>query len=622
LSNKLNELGTPLKSEREWKPILVLSITVTICYFVTLRFIFPGYFNPVYPWHFDNYGYYNMANWPMTWEKLIHSSRFVVLIITSILGLFNFKLFAVGLILISLVGILLTIILVRQITGSPYVWPVIIVYLINVFSHPYFYFNYAYDIYDSVSYIFLITILISWNVYNRSENKMMLLLISFLTFLCLLSKETYAPSLLLFWSYQMIFSKRRREAVGLFITTIVVLVFSVYHSKVISKSPFINTSAGESDAYYISYDFTSIIHIFMIYLRDWSNIYVFLIIALILIFAIRKKLFWKEILLFVGMGLATYLPYCLLPNHIFPMYTWLSVPLSYCAILFVQPLLTRMPLDGFSIKGRRLQKKLAVVLFTLLLLLLSYGGLKVYYAHEYPGTSYNLLQEEINRNILNNFENIKKNVQPGDKVLITGLTSPYHPFLNGEFITGYFNRALLIEWTIAVVEESRVTSEENYARKIVPPEKFQDYDKVIAFDGLGRLMKIYNKQAIIHLKTSEATSEITDMEAMQFTGLAELRSNIKQNPNDSLSLMKAGVIYQEAGKINKSEYFLQRAVEIEKNSAIPNPYPFFYLGKVYEQKNQMAEALEMYSKSIEYDTSNNPFFMKAKQRAEEQLKSK
>ena len=558
----------------------------------------------------------------MTWEKLIHSSRFVVLIITSILGLFNFKLFAVGLILISLVGILLTIILVRQITGSPYVWPVIIVYLINVFSHPYFYFNYAYDIYDSVSYIFLITILISWNVYNRSENKMMLLLISFLTFLCLLSKETYAPSLLLFWSYQMIFSKRRREAVGLFITTIVVLVFSVYHSKVISKSPFINTSAGESDAYYISYDFTSIIHIFMIYLRDWSNIYVFLIIALILIFAIRKKLFWKEILLFVGMGLATYLPYCLLPNHIFPMYTWLSVPLSYCAILFVQPLLTRMPLDGFSIKGRRLQKKLAVVLFTLLLLLLSYGGLKVYYAHEYPGTSYNLLQEEINRNILNNFENIKKNVQPGDKVLITGLTSPYHPFLNGEFITGYFNRALLIEWTIAVVEESRVTSEENYARKIVPPEKFQDYDKVIAFDGLGRLMKIYNKQAIIHLKTSEATSEITDMEAMQFTGLAELRSNIKQNPNDSLSLMKAGVIYQEAGKINKSEYFLQRAVEIEKNSAIPNPYPFFYLGKVYEQKNQMAEALEMYSKSIEYDTSNNPFFMKAKQRAEEQLKSK
>lgn len=616
----MNNTNPLTETKNRWiKDLFLVGSLTVVCYFITLRFIYPGFFHPLAPWHEDNYGYYTMVSGEQKWDSLINESRFVVLIVLGLFSSLSFDGFNLCLIGISLLGIALTVYLIKQITKINFSWPIVIIYLINIFAHPAFYFNYTFDIFDTISYIFLVLIMISWYKYNRLENKIIFFGMSVLPFLCLLSKETFTISLLLFWLFQVIFSNKKKASTIQFVISIIASVVSIIHSN--EHSGFVDPNANAASPYFISTDPASIAHVMLVYLKEWVNVGFLVIVIFSLVLCWLLKSYIKESILFILMGLSAYLPYSVLPNHVFSFYSWLSVPLSYCAVLFIHPsVIDRFKSLEFPFRSWKLNSNVVRYSFYVLIVLMTILGLKLNSAYSYNDNSFNLLQQKINANVLNNFKIINDNVKPGDKVLVTGLYSPYNAFTDPTFILETFNRYKDVDWTLATLNEEESMSQDGFTKKKITATDLGSFDKIFCFNEMGQLIRIMDRTQINQINKDNSGSEITDMDVLLYPKLGDLRKELEHDPSNSAYLMEVGQVYMDNGLLDKAESFFKSSISSElEHSDSPNPYPFFFLGNVYELEKKLDDALNAYKKSVEYDSSGNPFFEEAVKRLEDKI---
>jgi len=588
-----------------WKEPFVLLAVVFGVYFLTLRFIFPGYFNPTTPFHSDFYMFYSASS-NETLSTLFMLPRFVGMFVRDIVGIFGMKGTIVFLIMLNAVNITLTILLIKAAAKIKLYWPAVVLYLFLIFSHPGFYIKYSYDFFDAIAYCFAVSAMYFWYKNRENIKYKQLSVITLFVFLSLFAKETYFVPLCIFWCFQYFFAnKKQRQSAGIMLgATIALFALSIVHSHLVN-SAWVNIGGGKHDSYFIDMHPSSIIGMYVYYLKMWGNIGVAGLVALSLLISLVSKEHLKEKLLFLIVGLSTYIPYSLLPNHKFACYFWLAVPLSYGVILFINPDPVKSMIKKLGSNDGKLLKHILVafIVVTVFFSILAFKQFNDSYKD--PGLQWTLMQENINRNMLANFPFIKDAIAPSDKVLLTGLTFPFHPFVNPNYIDTYFGNSQNVKWVVAIYdkpnEDTSIGSIEFLGVGKIDVSK---YDKIFAFDAEGKLVRKTEKNRIEANDTDP--NSISENELILYPELNKYTVDFLKN-NDWNSYMIIGNTLAGAYP-NRGEYFLNKAIQFSKET---NSYPYYYMGKVLEKLNRNEDALYNYNKAVELDKSKNKDFLSA-----------
>ncbi len=619
-----------MESFKSWlynKSLSAIFCVTAVVYYLSLRFIFPGYFKPLVPWHKDSFGYFSDFDEPLTFWSMFSTPRFVGGTLDAAISQLGMGGFTAVMAIISLFSISLTIYLITLIANRKINWFFIVVYLLLVFINPWFYFNYVYDIYDTFAYLFLILAFVSWYLYLKNENsgRGYLIAIIIFTILSLFSKETYFPTFALFWIFQCVFGvKKRRSAIYVTIITFVFMILSILHNKLVT-SPFVDVDASTTAPYYIDLSIGSLFHVFLFYLHNFANLGSAIIVGISLILVLVLKIKWKEAVLFFAMGLSTYAPYIILPNHIFPIYSWLAVPLSYCVLLLLGTEVSKyMRISRYSFKFN------TILVPIILILCFFTTSLYINKGYNNETVKWALLQEKINRNTLHAFDYMKTAIKPGDKVLISGLYTPNNPFLIPTFVINNFGKELYIDWTIAVANIAWSDKAKNpalaspYRSVEVKDIKVTDYDKIFVFNNEGILMNELTRDDVIS-QQKQTDDVISYQDLILFPELADFQKKYTENPKDPSTLMNIGIMYFNNNMFDRAEtYFKKSITMMDEQPLIPaNPYPYFFLGNIYEQqKHDLVEAEKFYAKAIELDNpqAKNVNFEEALKRVQENRK--
>ncbi len=597
-----------------WRDFFTLSLIIFGVYFITLRFIFPGYFNPLIPFHSDFYMFYP-ASPHETLNSLFMSPRFVGIFVRDIVGMFGMKSTIIFLITLNSINIALTILLAKAVTKMKLYWPAIILYLFLIFSHPGFYIKYSYDFFDALAYFFTVLTMYLWYKNGEMiENKYLLILV-LVTFLGLFSKETYFVPLLIFWCYQCFFinKKQKQSAFVMLGATVIIFILSILHSHFVN-SAWVNIGSSRIDSYFIDAQPSSIIETYLYYLKMWGNFGIIGMVAIVAVVSIVSKRYFKEVLLFLIIGLSTYVPYSLLPNHKFACYFWLAVPLSYSVILFINPDMIRLTAKKINDSSGKLYKG-ALAFFVLLIIFFGIIAFKQFNdAYNDAGLQWTLLQESINQNMLANFPYIKNNISPSDKVLLTGLTFPFHPFAYPNYVDSYFGDSQNMKWTVAVYDDANKDKNIGSIEFVnVKKIDISKYEKIFVFDSNGKLIKM-TAGGKVDLSVSDQ-GVISQNDVILYPELNNY-TGVSLKNDDWNSYMLVGNILANIDP-SRGEYFLNKSIQFSKET---NPYPYYFMGKLMEKLHRNEDALYNYSKAVELDSEKTIKFTAAVKRVKKILK--
>ena len=97
--------------------------------------------------------------------------------------------------------------------------------------------------------------------------------------------------------------------------------------------------------------------------------------------------------------------------------------------------------------------------------------------------------------------------------------------------------------------------------------------------------------------TQDRPDEITDRDIIFIPALAALRAEKGklEFPDNRYVLLYIGTNYQSSGYDAKAAYFLQQSLLAMKKANDNNPYADYFMGRVYEKQNKLAEARQAYA---------------------------
>jgi hypothetical protein len=495
---------------KSWKKITLLIAVISFCYFISLKFIFPGYFDPLIPHHPDYFYTYGGFS-AMSWMNIFSYPRPIGFLALKIMGVLGMKGVIIFLIFFSFLNILLTIIFVKKISNLKIYWPILIFYLFLIFSHPGFYFNYTYDFFDAVAYFFAILAIVYWLKMGENLKPIHFVFISILMGLSFFSKETYIVAILIFFAWHIAFKKDkiRRNAAIMILISVGITVAVLMQSR-ISQSIWVNFASNADNPYFINLNPRSLLETFYFYMSGWANTGVWSIIIISFLIIAANKKYIKEFLLILFMGLAIYVPYSILPNHKYGYYFWLGVPLSYAVILLLQPAMIK------DILAKIANKKIDTLINTMIVaafVILSLFSLRNDNQQTQSSVwAWAAQQEKNNKVILSNFPFLKNNIKENSHVLITGMNFETSPFScqddhmdvyfdkKNDFIDNYFGKNH--SWTI--FEYGKYVPKRCGSISYTNDDNLNlnDYDLIFIFGSDGRLMRKVNKDEVTALENS------------------------------------------------------------------------------------------------------------------------
>ncbi|MEO6315840.1 MAG: hypothetical protein ABIU63_02245 [Chitinophagaceae bacterium] len=468
--------------------VVILATLALLVHAIVLKFIFPGYYSPLYPHHSDFYIAPAMANSPGSFfqYKYLGYSRPLGMFFLKIIGHLGVH----GTILFTIINVAvncsLTALLFRHLLGTLFGWPFIglfCVYCLVLFCQPYFYTFYTQDLFAHLSYLFLLLGSILFYKF-RDRNSVAacaaLLTCAVCAFLC---KETYALSALFIAFGWLLYYWRRslRKAIyplAIITTTLVaVLVFNI-----LIKSVFINLkNTLATNPYYIKTTIPSIYNEMARYAGEGLNVASWLFIATSVFagFLFVKYNNRSAGYLLAGCIIAAFLswiPNALIPNHHHGGYSFNGAYLLYLPVFSI-PLIVQLR-TVYLIPGY------ALLAFCLVSPFLN--------AKEYAKQWWILEQESNQRNLLYSLARLMRELQPaGDAqaILITGLTMPFYPFHHPNSLKSYANSKYAV---YDVVNYSiTVPGQRDDGVKFVRPldVKVGDYAAVWMFAANGSILK-------------------------------------------------------------------------------------------------------------------------------------
>ena len=485
-----------LKSDRNrfWYTFIFLVLIAFLAHFIVLRFFFPHYYSPLYPHHSDFYyppAFAHDLSGAYAFRRLATWPRPVYLIFDKLIGYFGFNGSVACVIVFVFADCALAALLIKRVlkleANGPF-FVLFFLYCYLLFSQPYFYTFYAQDVGAQLSFFFLLAG--SHFYYWMRDKNWILAGLGLLLFcvLAFLSKETYALSagiLTLAWFF---YSRKNKPLIKALIPGLVVLVsiLILFLYNMTTKSVFTNVKAGGDEPYHIDLGVRSVVKEWLAYARESLNAANILLVLLLgyLFFKDRNK--YRNELLFIIAGcvagaLISWLPNAVLPNHHFKGYSFNGNYLLYLPLVAV-------PILWSGKKGKNF-------VFAAILLLCLASPFLNRNKYKDPYNSWVLVQETTQRNFLTTVDSLMRTLTPPSdipsKILIRGLTFPFHPFSHPEAIRAFPNARLAFFDVVDYNNNFPKGTREDLVKFVTLKDGLQPvYRQKWVFNDMGKLVSV------------------------------------------------------------------------------------------------------------------------------------
>jgi peptidoglycan/LPS O-acetylase OafA/YrhL len=420
------------------KPVMILGLLglAWIMHFIALYFIFPGHYHPLSFHHSDfyipaafayalsdAYSYINLLNWPRPLFMWFYK-------FTGYFGHAGSVAWVVGIVFSNCV---LTALLFKRalvLKNDLTFYAFFALYCFVLFTQPYFYTFYSQDIGSQLSYLLLLSgIFIFYLCYEGSLIGAALALFS-CSACAFLIKETYILSISFIVFCWFVFNLRKdlikalAPGVAVFIAAVIAAVVNLR-----TKSVFVNVDAGLGSDYHISLDILSILKELSRYGRE--GITPILVIALGLIAFFMYKQYKNKILMAgffmcVVFAILAWLPNALLPFHHYQGYSFNGLYVCFATLFFVVKMAQ--------------EQKLSKPVFWVIIMVLLISPASSIKKYKDDRNQWVLAMERIQTNMLTGFRQATEQLLEQDHpvtVLITGISSPFHPFIFPESIRSF-----------------------------------------------------------------------------------------------------------------------------------------------------------------------------------------
>ena len=576
-------------------------LVVLLAYWIALEFIYPGYFDPLWPNHTDYYMPLAVSNYGVGPLSFLGWPRPIGMMFLWLLGMFGLHgsiLFVVLTVLVNIAG---TSMLVRRVFGVPDGWKFlcgVFAVSFSAFILPSFYSFYTHDTFAHASYALLLAGGWLWWSCRNEWSATKIISVFVIALLAFLTKETFGVAAV-FMSLMVCF-----RATGKFerfypcIAVCAALVIALVYSVAIG-SQFVNVAANSvADPYRINISPVSIVVEWFRYAREgmgWVGLFGVLVSAsALLVFSKSFDSLKSSYFVLLAAGFLVWLPNSLLPNHHYAGYAWSAVYLVMAPVAVAAALL----------ESRVISTALLAVIV----------GASVVYGNtsrnKYDEGEWVRTQENTQKNLVRGLELNISQVPVGGatkRVLVTGLSFPFSPF-EQPLSLKYFDQGRHIVYSVMEYGPSKGVAPTDFVRFVKAGDVvIGDYMQIWGFNKDG-------ERAFVELNPGRFVENISkglgsDIDAKILLLYPALRSelldgngNIQgQVMGDGYKLLKIGQELMDYGDALDAEYFLGKA-----STLLPdNPYPSFFLGKVAQQKGDLKLAEKYYREAVDLQGGGN-----------------
>jgi hypothetical protein len=538
-------LATPPKNNvGTWWHVAAAAVLTLAIYWICLRFLFPGYFAPLSPFHMDFYEYAGAAYKDFL-RLLLHYPRPAAYAAMKLLGAWGLNHLMAGGVLIALANVVLTIRLFGSTTGTtPRILPIsAAAYLVLLFAHPDFYFEHRHDLPAELSYLFLVVSLLAWIAFARgpaSRAMRVLPICAAVVFAVLFAfaKETYFVSAALLVFAMAVTDRPRRNRHLTFLAILALCeAASVLWTRHV-RGPFVNMEAGTASSYHVSLSPASLLHTGGFYVAHLFNPAILLLCVLALWVAAQRREWLILSIAWMLAGLAALAPHAMLPNHQFEEYAWAAAPLLLAPLLL---------LDQPGGSRRSIAIRLAGLAVLTVLAIAGPGGYTSNYGNE---TLTWMVGQERKSAALNRSLSVLAEAPRPSRILVAGLEDftavPWH---NPDYIRLTFGTDRF--WTILVEPSVQLRRSSRWLRFVEPSEvRLTDFDYVASYQEDGNLTSFRDGRTLM------AT---TPPDEVLVPELTPLESGAQAHPMESYRWLKCADTAIDWGLWTKAAEFLDKA---------------------------------------------------------------
>ncbi len=538
-------------------------------YFLALRFLMPGYFSPLAPFHLDFYDYTGMAGVP--WAGVFRYPRVVTFALFKILGNWGVPPLMGAGIGVALAGVVLVLLFTER------VWPVSRrcslmaagLYLALLFTHPQFYVEHRHDMPAMFSLLFLMLALHAWLSWLKHSSVMALAA----SLLCVLAfgftKESFFLSaIVLTVPLFALYPSRRLQTAGFLAFCIAVEIISIVYSNS-QSSPFVDTAAAAASPYHIDVHVTSVTRIAFIYLQELLQRPALALIPVVLALTIRFRVDALVAGSLLLAGLAALGPISLLPNHVFPEYAWLAAPFVFA------------PVARLAVPVGRSKMQIAGLLLVAFIFVRYESRSRKVFRGE---MQWFLEQEAIGRNLWASLERVDASTRKANQILITGLDTPFPPWASGGFTRWRFDGRRY--WCLVYPKDLSAKNSRNVRFSMPSQADLTHADKMLMFDASGRLKDLLSADQIRRRFRSPI-----DL-------VTELTSQTLRRPDEidtAPELVQAGDRLMQWSLANEAIPYYERAVSI---THAEDADVLFRLGRAEGRAGKFTQAAEHINAAI------------------------
>lgn len=464
--------------------ILIFLILAVIAYFLSLL-IFPGYISPLAIHHSDTYGYVGLSSGQSLgrnfYTTILSQPRAIHVGVTYWVGMLDLKIlmrFFIGITLIN--SALAFFILEKFYLKKQISLLAILLAQTTFFSFPGYYISNTYDTGATLAAFFLFIGIFFLETMPKNSLQGMVLFF-FSCIFSVLSKENFIPALEIYAFFYLL-THKPSAVTSFIIFTAPIFAFGIGCVDSWLTNPiFLNLNKGSSDPYFISFKLTSLLEGVVFYLKPFSNGVTCSVALISFIIAAlnRKALLFFAIFL---MGIFCYIPYLLIPNHKFSYYWWSGMPILMLLIpvLFYSDKNDIWHQSNHCTWWLRLRNSLILVCCLGMILTSCRFNNK-------PETKWCLLQQDINRNIIDALESNKIMLQKYKTFLVCGINFPFHPWMHALFLKRHIG---IEKWDLLYTPSLANFGPDPYIKIIKNPslEDLKKYDCILIFNKQGKLV--------------------------------------------------------------------------------------------------------------------------------------
>ncbi len=555
------------------------SLLAILVYVLSLRFLFPGYFDPLLPHHSDLYVPVGLLDRsPLEVATFPRPIAFLCLQAIGLLGVRGSILAVIVLVLAGVVG---TAALASRLKGSSIAAPAFVLYATVLFAHPQFYFHHRHDFPAALSYLMLLAAVgLSMEWFEHRSRGALGLYLAVMGALAL-TKETYYVAALLLMAGVARWIERApwRRIVRLVVATLAIEGAAFVYDAVRYRH-YLAAAFAAGQPYSVSFAPASLLPTLWLYLKELAAPLAVLAIVVALAAAWRSRAARDFSLVCLAAAVASLVPHAALPGHFEAQYAWVGAPLLFAPLLLT-------PARGW--RGWIALPALALVT----------AGWVVSNRTAYRSRpqQWQIEQERAGGRVLAALPAIA--AMPARHIVVSGLRASYHPWLSSDFIRHRFGHER--HWTVLVSRDGPQHSDDTVTLTIPARVNLPDFDAAVLFEENGQLQRILTGGAL-------ASAVRADPDEVLVPALSPLLSKLHANPQDFPTLLGVGAEYMYWGWPDRAIPYLESAMD--QNGR--NPYPHFFLAQAFEIRNDYQAARLQYERAIALDTpGNNPAFREA-----------